>query len=261
MSSRVLQSILIKIYHFVYRTGFLSTRLGWRVYSSTYRLYKQVFDRELDILRNFLKPGDIVVDIGANVGSSTIKFSNWVSPLGKVIAIEPEPRNCSELRRIINSSKKYLAVTVIEAAVTNRCETVCIKLNALNPGDHRLSSEGSQVVGLTLDFLIKSLSIDTLRVIKIDVQGAEPLVIAGSIQTLKEYMPIIFSEIYDEGLRSFGFTVSGYVQTLVDIGYVPYIVKDSKHLERIEPVKLVDLCIRHGYLDAVFLPKDEKNDS
>ena len=59
-------------------------------------------------------------------------------------------------------------------------------------------------------------------------RGAEPLVIAGARNTLARYAPIIFTEIFEEGLKGIGSSVADYLTLLAECGYEPYFVKDGK---------------------------------
>lgn len=256
MASRILQLILVNAYRVVHATGILETSFGWRTYAATYRWYKWVFDDDITILRGLLQPGDVVLDIGANVGASSLKFAEWVGTSGTVFAIEPEARNFSELARVVKRSKCRDRISLVEAAVSDKPGIVSIRLNALNPGDHRIAKEGQPVTAVTIDGLIKDHGLSSLRAIKVDVQGAEPLVMAGASDTLSRLRPIIFSEIYEAGLREFGCTISNYIAVLGSYGYTPHIVEGTSLRETSAP-EVVRICSRQGYLDAVFLPTDE----
>ncbi len=256
MASCTFQHLLVNAYRIVHATGMLDTTLGWRSYAAAYRWYKWLFDDEIRILRGYLRPGDVVVDIGANVGASSLRLADWVGAGGTVIAIEPEARNFSELARVVARSKYRDRVSLVEAAVSDRPGTVSIRLNALNPGDHRISADGIPVAAVTLDGLVEERNLLSVRAIKVDVQGAEPLVMAGAKEVLKAHRPIIFSEIYEEGLKVFGFTISDYIAMLGSFDYSPHLVDNGK-LRASSAGEVGDICSRLGYLDAVFLPAGE----
>lgn len=65
------------------------------------------------------KPGDIVVDVGAGIGTETVPFAKAVGPTGRVVAIEAHPRTCEALRRTVARSG-LTNVTVVHAAIADR---------------------------------------------------------------------------------------------------------------------------------------------
>ena len=96
--NRNFQTVLLALYRAVSSTGLLSTRPGRAMYEWSYDLYKDRFEAgPVDALRQFIKPGTTVIDVGANIGFFSRRFARWVGPGGRVIAIEPEPANFAGL--------------------------------------------------------------------------------------------------------------------------------------------------------------------
>ena len=89
-----IQSILLKLYSGTVRAGLLSTSWGRSVFFKTYTGYKSLVEAgDIRYLRRHVKPGEVVIDIGANVGYFTNHFARWVSDGGFIIAMEPETSN------------------------------------------------------------------------------------------------------------------------------------------------------------------------
>ena len=88
---------------------------------------------EYNILHKLISSGDWVVDVGANVGHYTKKFSELVGPSGRVIAFEPVPTTFSLLSA--NTERfTHLNVTLINAAVSNKLDIVGITIPKFTTG-------------------------------------------------------------------------------------------------------------------------------
>jgi len=84
-----------------------------------------------------IKAGDVVIDIGANIGYDTVLFADKVGKKGKVIAIEPDPTNFEILQKNIKENKLFNVVAV-QAAVGNENKKMKIFESEENFGDHRM---------------------------------------------------------------------------------------------------------------------------
>lgn len=158
-------------------------------------IYGEWCESELALLGRLIRPGDIVVDVGANIGTHTIFFAKAVGPKGVVHAIEPQ--------RI---AYQFLCANVaLNAQISVRCLNVgigaepgSVMVPVLNPtteqnfGALRLGQfdQGELVDVITLD----RLDLGRCRLIKIDVEGAEGKVLAGARQTIERHHPALFVE-------------------------------------------------------------------
>jgi len=153
---------------------------------------------EFRLLHQLVSPGDWVVDIGANVGHYTRRFSELVGARGRVIAFEPVPATFS----ILSANAELFPhpnVTLINAAVSDRMELASMSMPKLPTGltnyyEARLSTpsaDGLSVLTLALD----QLGFDRrISVIKIDVEGHEAFSLAGMEQLLKRDHPVLIVE-------------------------------------------------------------------
>jgi tRNA G37 N-methylase Trm5 len=91
---------------------------------------------ETELLRKLIKPGDVVLDVGANIGYYAVLFGRWVGDGGWVIAVEPEPDNFSLLCRNLaaNGSSNVIPLPV---AASDRFGELALYLSSDNKGDHR----------------------------------------------------------------------------------------------------------------------------
>lgn len=138
-----------------------------------------------------IKPGSTVYDIGANVGIYTIISSLLCGESGKVYAFEPISHNLKYLKKHVDLNNLN-NVTVIEKAVSNINGIIKFEDN----GDHctsHISFEGEiEVESLSLDHFVFEKENTPPDYLKIDVEGAEDLVIEGALRTIMQYKPEIF---------------------------------------------------------------------
>lgn len=249
---RVFQNSVLFGYRVVQSTGVLSTAWGRRLSEGVYALYKSIFEPSIDHLHSLVRPGSSVVDVGANVGFFTLKFSKWVSDGGRVIAIEPEPMNLDALKRAI-SRNGVANVDVIQAAAAEKEGELRLSLNPLNPADHRLAEQGIPVSAITIDGLLQERGWPPVSLIKIDVQGAEPRTLAGAQEAIARFHPAIFIEIDDEALGAAGSSADSLVDSLRLCGYEMYgLEKDAIN----NPLSNDDARLRRknlGYADFIFM--------
>ncbi len=125
------------------------------------------------------------------MGFYTLLASELVGPAGKVFAFKPVPRNLSYLKEHLrlNSAAN---VSVIEAAVTDGCGSACFDESPGSMMGH-IAAKGRLVVDtVSLDRLIEEGRIPTPDYIKIDVEGAEMMVLSGAESILAEARPCLF---------------------------------------------------------------------
>ena len=161
-----------------------------------------------------IKPGQVVYDIGANVGSYTILASLLVGTSGKVLAFEPLPENLSFLRKHteLNNLRN---VAIYDAAVWKSAGTIRFTGTSDRVTSHVDASGDIEVQTVSIDQAIAENQFPPPAVMKIDVEGAEVEVLQGAQKTISEYRPAIFlathgAEIEDECkrmLRELGYQV------------------------------------------------------
>jgi FkbM family methyltransferase len=139
-----------------------------------------------------LRPGDQVLDLGAYAGASSWAFAQAVGPSGRVLALEPDAENLAALRR--NLADHGLAqVTAMRAAAWDRDGEALFQADGcLGSGlGEVLPRTGNRVPvpTLTLGTLVATHRIDSLRFIKMDIEGAETRVLAQALPVLRRLRP------------------------------------------------------------------------
>jgi FkbM family methyltransferase len=157
-------------------------------------------------LRKLVRPGDVVFDIGANIGAHTLGLAQGVGPNGRVYAFEPADFAFTKLKRNLALNPELLARTdarqiLLAAEVIAPCQTEIyaswpLKTDAPVHPKHR----GRLVSALhasvdTLDCLVKREGVERLDLIKMDVDGSEYPVLKGGLRTIAKFRPILVMEM------------------------------------------------------------------
>ncbi len=149
-----------------------------------------------------LKQGDVIYDVGANVGIYSLCASFEVGNSGWVYAFEPLERNLNYLRQHL-ALNNLQNCTVLETAICNTEGTLAFSAADWQPSMARLSPSGEiEVPSTTLDICIYGEQrLRPPNVLKIDVEGAEFEVLSGATRGITEFHPTIFLEVHGTELH------------------------------------------------------------
>lgn len=171
-------------------------------------------------LRQHVRPGACVFDIGANVGEYSALAAELVGPSGQVYAFEPAPETAAKLRTRFGNVPQ---VSVREAAVGDVTRTVRLYLDAFNPTQHSLGSHNVGRGGGAVKVQQRALDdIKGLRapdVMKIDAQGGELRVLQGARRVLESARPFIVFELWPYGLKNLRADPADLLAELKRAGY------------------------------------------
>ena len=249
---------MLSAYRYARRRGVFETQIGRRLFLSAYSTYKTLWEADISYLRPFIVPDSWIIDVGANVGFFTRQFSQWVSGKGCVLAVEPEAANFAALEEMKAQLPRGNAIIAKRCLLADVDATLRLELNPDNPADHRIGEEGIPTPALRLDTMMADLQWPRVGLIKIDVQGAEPRVLAGARETLARTRAAVFMEIDDAALRRFGFSAEALQNEMLSLGYEMY-EADPKCLKTpIDAARSQLLRSRVGYADLLFLPAEAR---
>ena len=211
-------------------------------------LYLNVYERQTArLLSRLVCPGEVVLDIGANVGAHALPLAQRVGPNGRVIAIEPSDRTFARLERNrrLNPSLANQLVTLQGAlgAPGGHREDEYYSAWPLQPSPNlhpmlmgaRLSARSARFS--TLDALAEELPLSRVSLIKIDVDGDELAVLGGSVSLIARDRPVVVFEVCPYLLRERRvapatvlefFTSRGY--RLFEEGRLDHPLDDPEHL-------------------------------
>jgi FkbM family methyltransferase len=189
-------------------------------------------------LQRTLRSGDVVFDVGANVGGYAGLAAAAVGPVGHVYAFEPGPDNLSELHRLFDRATN---VTIVAAAVSDRSGEATLFIDRRDPRRHSLAAANVGKAGGTLSVGQVCLddygaTLTRLDVIKIDAQGAELTILEGARQAIRRFKPTLILEVWPAGLRNLGATADRLLAEVTTLGYDIYrlssegVLKDKRHI-------------------------------
>lgn len=186
------------------------------------------------VVMALLRPGDVFVDLGANVGYFSILASERVGPHGQVVAIEPATSRQEKLRENLVLSQ-CTNVAVVGAAVGSHEGTALLHLGrATHMGQSSIlpieNSTGAYEVRVaTLPELVAPDLLRRSRVIKIDVEGLEQDVLDGLAPRFADlpHDGAIIMEVSPQRLESVGRTAKDLLELLASWGYIAYLVPNE----------------------------------
>lgn len=195
-----------------------TTYFGARVYCNPHDLiqrmilYFGMWEPDVSrVIEQNLSAGDVFVDIGANIGYDTLLASSRVGPKGKVVSIEASPRTFALLQRNLAVNASSSNVRAVNAAVSDRPGTLALyEINEGNIGAATtLASRGgtlmASVEALPLEQILMPDELARLRLIKMDVEGAEPPILRhllGQLTTYPATMDIVVEATPDDDVEA-----------------------------------------------------------
>jgi FkbM family methyltransferase len=184
-------------------------------------------------VRSRLSPGDIVVDIGAHVGWYTLIACKAVGPNGKVYAFEPDPKNFSFLKKNI-ALNGCTNVVAEQKAVSDQGGTLELFLHKDHSGWNKIRYLGDttssvSVEAVSFDDYFKDRA-ESIDFVKIDVEGAEGLILKGMKDSLEKFPTLeLFIEYHPHLWKSFGFNPEEVVQNLANQGFSKWFFDEKKN--------------------------------
>lgn len=148
-----------------------------------------------------VRPGDTVIDAGANWGVHTLHLARLVGPQGRVLAFEPHPVVVEDLRWHVERNA-LTQVQIHAAALGDQPGTLPFILGESSKTSHFASSDekpAAQVVEVpcrTVDEVVAGAGLTSLRLMKVDVEGAESRLLQGAEETLRRLRPALVVELH-----------------------------------------------------------------
>ncbi|MCM3805789.1 FkbM family methyltransferase [Streptomyces sp. DR7-3] len=181
-------------------------------------------------LQRRLKPGDVFVDVGANIGYYSVLASRLVGGSGKVVAVEASPTFLRLLQR--HARRNGCAnIRTVNAAVSDREELLTFILassrnmgaNSVVPYDGPAEST-FEIAARPLPDLLTEDEITRARVIKVDVEGAEGGVVRGLVPLLDRLRPDaeLTVEVTPQRMAELGDSVEELLAALTGHGFHVY---------------------------------------
>ena len=185
----------------------------------------QWHDKDMLAFRSLLAPGQVAIDVGANMGFLTTLFASIVGPQGKVLSFEPSPTIFAKLEKTVVANG-LSQVTAINKGCG--AESATLRLNRVSgsSGNSSIIGTGDDSGAIDIDVVrlddVSAAFERPVRLLKIDTEGYEPMVLEGAERLIAEHRPVIYLEMggeyVDSTLRS--------IELLAAAGYDVSSVKD-----------------------------------
>jgi len=227
-------------------------------------LYANIKDESwLHVYKNAKKNSEIVViDIGANVGSFSMKFARKCSDNNQkffIYAFEPNKvifnllkNNLSLNKDISNNimlSQQPIGDTNKEVNFINQIKNSGGSKVYKNTKDLESNIDTVKLQQISLDYFVEVNGIEHVDIIKIDVEGYEPIVLDGCINTLKKFKPILYIEITPSWFKEIGRSFLDIFNSLKSLGYEVFlddenILKPIHNYERISKMEQFNIMAK-----------------
>lgn len=180
--------------------------------------------KEFHLIARYCKPGNIIFDVGSNIGIYSLWMSTVADNSVTIYAFEPHPETFLRLNKQVEYNKLSNIITK-QVALSDLNGNISFSndrddQNYIIPENHEIYS--IQVKSQTLDNFCELNNISQIDFLKIDVEGAELLVFKGAIKMLQEHkINIIQFELNNE-IDKFKFSKNDILQLLTKFGYSIY---------------------------------------
>jgi len=244
----------------------LSIRLGNFLYKHAFWLYRPFYTAfknrqdqyERMLLKQLVRPGATVLDIGANIGYYATQLSQMVGETGKVHCFEPDQKNFNYLQ----AATRGLKNTVINnKAVAERSGQIKIYTSPELNVDHRtykpeVFEKEIAIPCVSVDDYVKGAY--KVDLIKLDIQGFEMNAIQGMEATISANRELVLlSEFWPYGLRTAGSSCLEYYEHLIKKGFTCRLLeKNSLSDLDVSKVKSLELLGKEHYFNILAIKGD-----
>ena len=229
------------------------------------------------VFTRVLREGDTVIDVGGNCGYFTMLAAALVGPTGRVLTFEPDPGNCVRLRNncAING---FTHVTLVEQPALDAVRDVQFFLNGENSGGSALWDPTAtpqtvepptvlDLTGTTIDAEVARHGLSNIKLIKIDTEGADHMVLQGARQLLATgSVPFVLCELHEFGLAKMGTSQQQFRHYMAEHGYESFTVFFDGSLPHMVPRQtaitakfICNILFSREPVMAAFWPQHEQN--
>ena len=196
-------------------------------------LFREDYEPELMLLERFLKPGTVFVDGGANTGVFTFTGARLVGAAGRVLAFEPGATCFDALQRSL-ALNRFEQVQLRRQALSDHVGSAQLFHHAGQENSFSLGGASDvaceEISTITLDQVVEEKRLPRVDFIKLDVEGAEQLVLQGARRVLRDWRPIVLFEINALAAKRLGLPVDGACRVLTEHDYQLFVVDERGDL-------------------------------
>lgn len=224
LKSHLCSFLTFRIHDVILR--FFPSKLSWLLWAdNTY------YDDELAFYSGYLKPGDNVVDVGANIGLISLYSARLVKENGSVLSMEPNPEIFDYFSKNIELNNMD-TIKPVHAALGAYESSGYLDENSFDDCQVSISEKGGKKINIIpLDNLTKHYK--KIDLLKIDVEGFEKFVLEGATKSLDKTKCILF-ESYEEHFSRYGYSCTDVFSLLKSAYFSLFRIKEDLSLEPVE---------------------------
>jgi len=188
---------------------------------------------ETEFISTYVKKGDIVIDIGANIGLYTLLAAKKTGKTGKVISFEPTPEIFFRLEENIKGNN-FTNIDSRNIGLSHKKDNLIFFVsnngydawNSLAPSKDSKLQNRIKIDVSTLDIELKEVDKSKITFVKLDVEGWEKFVILGGTEFFTNYSPLVMVEFTEKNTLNAGYHVHELYDIMIDLGYKWYRIEN-----------------------------------
>jgi FkbM family methyltransferase len=197
----------------------------------------------------YIRQGDLVIDVGGNIGQTALMMAKAVGAKGKVISFEPFAETHDRFQKNLSINPNISNVRLEKLALGEKAAELEMYVeneknsggNRIKPQGEKTSSDIQKVTTVTLDEYYSKVGAGKISLIKIDVEGFEMKVLRGAQELIKKSKPDLFVEVNDANLRLQGDSLEIMFNFLKENGYRIFDPETSIELKDTNKIKCSDI--------------------
>ena len=214
-------------------------------------------------IKHLIRPGDVVLDVGANIGYYTVIFSKLVGPSGKIFAFEPTKHFGDVLKQNIRANHLE-NIEIVNVGLSNKRQKLSIDIGPSSatlhsPAEFDVIIDHEEIPLLTLNDFVRLRQLEKIDFIKIDIDGHEPLFFEGAWEVLDKYSPVVIFEVSHLHYLQAGFTAWDFYDSVNAKGYRFFHEDDFSEITSRET--FLRKCGNFAYSSNVIIAKYNINES
>jgi FkbM family methyltransferase len=197
-----------------------------------FTIYGEEDPKERELIKKIIRNGDVVIDVGANIGIHTVVMAKYVGKTGHVFAFEPSPYNVKLLKNTV-SLNGFQNVTVIDNAVSDKPGKGSFYfskgISAHSLSDFGYNKGAIEVNIESIDHFCEKLN-KKIDFLKIDAEGYDFKVLKGMENILRNSNPKFLIEFFPERIKKSGDSPEEFLRFLFKEGFSVKNLSDGKQL-------------------------------
>ena len=220
-----------------------------------------------DQLRTLLKPGDVFVDIGANIGYFTLLGASLVGSQGRIYAFEPLTDNCALIERSV-AENSFENVNINPVAIAESRQSFQLDVSGFSSNARVIDFTSEAVPGSGPERPVEAFTLDEMMteteridVIKMDIEGAEPRAWQGMEQSVNRHRPVLIFEFSPNLIKvTSHIDHAEFLETVIKKDYDLFIIKAEGGLtdRALNPEQIIQRHAQTGlsHVDILAMPRE-----